>query len=369
MTTQREACRVLNSEGRRLSSRTAQNFQNKTLAKPLSSVLSPQSSEFCPQSSVLCPQSSESGFSLVEMMISITIGLMIIVALLGVLTSNARNSKSNDRTAELQINGRYALDQLKRELRHAGYRGYTNVTQDPQTATLSVTTPTGSVVECGGARFVQNLDQGIWGANDSNPFDGDCLKNGYLQGDVLVIRRLASAPAATVFPVPASAPVALTSNTFYQYSNYDTGQVFQGPAQPSFLTAADAPVAIFPIQVYVYYIGLDDNDENSPALRRIALQADGSLADEMVVSGIEQLQVQYGTGTQYLNSVDSASALEKTSAWNVVNSVRVWMLARSKKIEAGYSNTNAYAMGDIVYGPMNDGFRRQVFTSVVQLRK
>ena len=61
----------------------------------------------------------ERGFSLVEMMVSITIGLMIIAALTGVLASNSRSSKTNDRTAELQSNGRYALDHLKRELRHA----------------------------------------------------------------------------------------------------------------------------------------------------------------------------------------------------------------------------------------------------------
>ena len=311
----------------------------------------------------------QSGFSVVEMMISITIGLMIIVALLGVLTSNARNSKSNDRTSELQSNGRYALNQLKRELRHAGYRGYTNATQDLQAPTLAVSIPTGSVAECAGAGFVQNLDQGIWGANDNNPFDSNCLNNGYLQGDILVIRRLASAPAAMVFPVPASAPPALSSNTFYQYSSYETGLVFQGPVQPSFLTAADAPVAIFALQVYVYYIGVDDNDATVPALRRIALQADGSLADEMVVSGIEQFQVQYGIGTQYLNIADSASALDKNSPWNTVNSVRIWLLARNKNVETGYVNTTSYAMGDINYGPMNDGFRRQLFTSVVQLRK
>jgi len=64
----------------------------------------------------------ERGFSLVEMMISIAIGLLIVAALIGVLTSNSRSSKTNDRSTELQSNGRYALDHLKRGIRQAGYR-------------------------------------------------------------------------------------------------------------------------------------------------------------------------------------------------------------------------------------------------------
>jgi hypothetical protein len=43
------------------------------------------------------------------------------------------------------------------------------------------------------------------------------------------------------------------------------------------------------------------------------------------------------------------------------------LLARTAKVENGYSNTTSYAMGDQTY-TVNDGFRRQLFTAVVQLR-
>lgn len=304
--------------------------------------------------------STERGFSIVEMMVSITIGLMIVAALTGVLTSNSRSSKTNERTSELQSNGRYALDHLKRELRHAGYRGYTWAEPATPTGAIAVT---GGVTECGGAGsgFVQNIRQGIWGTNDNNPFSGDCLGGGYLRGDMLVVRRVANQSAT-----------ALTANTFYFRSTYSNGEVFQGTTAPATITGT--PIASFALQEYVYYIGSDDNDATVPALRRVALQSDGSLADEMVVSGIEHLQMQYGISTTDLNTrYYDANAIigDSTDAnpneWDGVNSVRIWLLARNAQAETGYANTNTYTMGDQAYA-VNDSFRRQLFTTVVQLR-
>ena len=302
-------------------------------------------------------QGPEGGFSLVEMMVSITVGLMIVAALTGVLTSNSRSSKTNERTSELQSNGRYALDHLKRELRHAGYRGYTWAEPNPPTGAIIITN------ECGGAGsgFVRNLRQGIWGANDSNPFSGDCLGGGSLRGDVLVIRRVANQPAT-----------ALTSNTLYFHSTYSNGEVFQGTVAPTGVTGT--PIASFALQEYAYYIGSDDTDATVPALRRAALQSDGSFADEMVVSGIEHLQVQYGIATTDLNtryynadSIVGASTDNNPNEWDSVNSVRIWLLARNAQAENGYANTGTYTMGDQAY-TVNDSFRRQLFTTVVQLR-
>jgi type IV pilus assembly protein PilW len=309
-----------------------------------------------------------SGFSMIEMMISITIGLMILAALTGVLASNSRSSKTNDRTSELQTNGRYALDHLKRELRHAGYRGYTWAEPNTPTTAIAVNN------ECLGAgaaadAFVQNIRQGIWGANDTNPFTANCLPAANRsRGDVLVIRRGASAPTATA---------ALVANTLYLRSSYAVGEVFQAPSIASAPVVTGPPLDDFALQEYVYYIGNDDNNATVPALRRVSLQAN-AMVDEMVVSGIEHMQVQYGrldtaSNTQYYNangiagtSTDTPTSLS-TYAWDDVNSVRIWLLVRNSRVENGYSNTNSYIMGDVTY-TVNDSFRRQMFSVVIQLR-
>lgn len=310
-----------------------------------------------------------SGFSLIEMMISITIGLMIIAALVGVLTSNSRSSKTNDRTSELQGNGRYALDHLTRELRHAGYRGYTPVAPESTSWTTPVITN-----ECGTAgSFAKNIRQRVWGGNDSNgdstdnPFSGNCISGAsapitYRQGDVLVIRRVAGTPT-----LAASA----AASTIYVRSSYSSVSMLQGSALPAGVTVGTEN---FALQVYTYYIGSDDNDTTVPALRRVAL-AGNAMVDEMVVSGIEQIQFEYGMTntdgtTQYFtaNNISGSHSATGATDWDKISSVRIWLLARNAKAEAGYSNTNTYTLSNRIYGPMADSFRRQLFTTAVQLR-
>lgn len=315
--------------------------------------------------SSLAPSRRMAGFSLIEMMISIAIGLMIIAGLVGVLTSNSGNSKVNDKTAELQANGRYALDHLRREIRMAGYRGFTWAEPATPTGGIALT----GLVECGGAGngFIQNIRQGIWGANDNNPYPTSCLNGTYLQGDVLVLRRVAGAPLAANC---ATNPTGVS--TLYLRSTYSAGMIYQGTTPPA--TIVGTPCGDFPVVEYVYYIGRDDVDNTVPALRRVALFTDGSLQDELVVTGIEQLQLQYSRATtdgnvQYYDA-DNISGLSTDlvkTEWDDVNSVRISLLARNSKIEPGYTNSQIYSLGDFVQ-VFNDGFRRQVFTAVVRLR-
>jgi len=310
----------------------------------------------------------QAGFTLIEMMISITIGLGILAGLVGVLAANSSNSRSNDRTSELMTNGRYALNSMKQELRQAGFRGYTWA----EPSTPSALTLTNECLEAGATAgsFVANIRQGIWGANNSNPFSSSCIPDAsYAGDDVLVVRRLAVIPAAT-----------LSANTVYFQSSYERGQIFQGTTAPTF-PGSPAPLASFAVQAYAYYISPFTVSETEsplvPALFRVSLQSDGSMARELVASGIEHMQVQYGRlgttvppTTQFLDTLTGTSFDAAATDWDNVNAVRIWLLARNETAEPGYANTNRYVMGDQTYdfSAAPDGFRRQLFTTVVQLR-
>jgi len=320
----------------------------------------------------------QGGFTLIEMMISITIGLAILAGLVGVLATNSSNSRTNDRTSELMTNGRYALNSMKQELREAGFRGYTWAEPSPPSPWTAPANGTGCYgVEAGASAsaFVANIRQGVWGSNNANPFAATCIPAArYVNGsDVLVVRRLAV--------VPTNA--ALEENTVYFRTIYERGQLFRStagaPVPPTFTGSTQIP-GTFEVQIYVYYISpftvAATETPLVPSLRRLAMQTDGvnagTMVDELVASGIERMQVQYGRlttapDTQYLNTLAGTSSEAAETPWDEVHSVRIWLLARNSTPEPGFANTTTYAMGDQNYTP-GDNFRRQLFTTVVQLR-
>lgn len=326
------------------------------------------------------------GYTLVELMVSIALGLLIIAALLAVYINSNSASNSNQNTSELLNNGRYAVDSLREDIRQAGFKGYSWAL--PSAPSTTLTPITNECLESGASAgaFVSNIAQGIWGANDSNPFSGgtNCLAN-YLRGDVLVIRRLASTPVTTLKP-----------DTFYYRSNYAMGEVFRGAPTTVCAAAPQSGYAApfnkvpcvtgtpsqdllnFPLIVHVYYIRSYTNSATEspliPALVRVTLQTDGSLVAEVVASGIENLQLQYGRtstdgNTRYFdaNNISGNSTATDVTEWSDVDSVRLWLLARNGKVEAGYSNTASYPMGS-ASSTASDSYRRQLFNSVVQIR-
>lgn len=326
-------------------------------------------STFAPAHGLSRRPAAAAGFTLIEMLISITIGLGILAGLVGVLATNSSNSRTNDRTSELMTNGRYALNSMKQELREAGFRAYTWAEPSTPGAMGAVA---GECLETAAAagQFITNIRQGVWGSNNANPFDATCIPTAsYSAGnDVLVVRRLGVLPA----------PV-LAANTIYFQSSYEKGQVFRGAVAPVF-TGAPNPLASFPLQTYVYYIspftGSAADSPLVPALFRVSLDSTGAMVRELVASGIERMQVQYGRlstvpDTQYVDTLAGASWSADVTArtdWEDVNSVRIFLLARNATPEPGYVNTTPYSIGSGAAFTPNDSFRRQLFTTVVQLR-
>ena len=55
------------------------------------------------------------GFSMVELMVALVVGLFLIGAMITVLMTSSSTGKSRERASDLKNNGRYALDLMKRE--------------------------------------------------------------------------------------------------------------------------------------------------------------------------------------------------------------------------------------------------------------
>ncbi len=86
----------------------------------------------------------QAGVTLIELMISLVLGLLVVLAASGMFLSSKQTSRVQSDSALLQETGRYVLETLGRELRMAGYRDYTaGVAFTAATPPLSMANDTG----------------------------------------------------------------------------------------------------------------------------------------------------------------------------------------------------------------------------------
>lgn len=294
------------------------------------------------------------GFSLVELMIALTIGLFLVGAMLAVVLSSTSTARTRDRAVDMQTNGRYAIELLKRDIQHAGFLGGTSLFYPDAPTAL----PVANVCD---ASAIGRMSLRVWGAGDANPYSATCIPDSsYARGDVLVVRRLSASSVA--------APYA--ANRIYFRSAYEGGEYFQGPTAPDFSgTNRQPPYTDYTLEETVYYISPYSNSPSEspriPGLYRVRLAPGPAMVPELVASGVENLQVQFGSfdpavGTQYHDPSAVAD-------WDAVSSVQITLLMRGTAAEPGYQNTTTYEIGDQKL-TVNDGFRRSVVSTVVQLR-
>lgn len=301
----------------------------------------------------------QTGFTLVEMMIAVTVSLFIIGALIAVVLGSASTGRTREQASDLQTNGRYALGQIKNDLLHAGYLGISSLFFPDQAISVDGIAVTGV---CNNATVGQ-LSQRVWGANDANPFSATCIPAAsYSTGDVLVIRGLD--------PTPVVAPFSATR--VYYHSAYEGGQPFRGPTPPDFSGSAKQPPYVdFVLNETVYYVSPFTTSAAEtplvPALYRTRLGNGPAMAAELVASGVENLQIRYGV-FQTNDTIRYVSADEMAAGdWDLVKSVQIWLLMRSAQPDPGYTNNTTYPMGaqNIT---VNDGFQRLLLSSVIELR-
>jgi type IV pilus assembly protein PilW len=307
------------------------------------------------------------GLSLVELMVAMVIGFLILAAMLSAYSSGSSTTAANARFVEMQTNGRYAIDFMRREIQHAGFLGitYSGLSSDASAAATDAL--------CGGSIAVTNIAQRIWGANDAKSLS--CIDDAdYARGDVLVLRRMALTQIPTAgCPVTGATNQTLSSTKAYVRTQFKQATAFVGATAP--WTTGDL-CEDYALEVDIYYVSPYTNvaGDGVPALKRLTLGAGPAFTSQVVATGIENMQIQYGVvGAGSVIFLD-ANAVAATDWPNVV-SVRLWLLARSSDPQyEGYKDTSSYAIGDLGTGSVaaytvNDNYVRQIFPLTVQLRK
>jgi len=298
----------------------------------------------------------QAGTSLVELVIAMTVVMVLVTVMLRGTAASSTHAAVNSVLAEYLTNGRYALEVIRRDLRHAA---------------MSPLIWEGAQVQVNGAVSAQHygcgagfdttvIDAGLWAANDTNPFSSTCLATGtdrqYQRGDVMVVRKLSNQPVSAF---RAKAP--------YLRVSYGAGNMFLGEQTPA---ALPSPVYDHAVLTDVYYVNAftysKDEKPLVPALYRLRLSAGGTprMTPELVASNVEHLQLRLGVddGSGNVRLVSPGAVTD----WSAVRSAQVWLLLRGTQPESGLPKAS-YSLGDVTYSP-DDSYRRTVLSTVVHLR-
>jgi type IV pilus assembly protein PilW len=279
----------------------------------------------------------------------------------------------NESVSRMQENARFALDALESDVRMAHYWGLTTRTTKILGRAAS-TEPAGIGPATCGNNWTIDLDRAIGGTN--NGYTWTCAPTiGAAQGnaDTLVVRRVSED-----FVVPAA-------NTMHlQSARYEDAQLFIGTAIPAGYVAATSQT--HRLIVNGYYISTGSSQDVAgnpvPSLRRKRLVAGPAIVDEELLSGVEDLQVQFGVDTDAVGAPNRGSInryvdpgdpiLDPTHASFVpdaeVLAVRVWIRVRAERPEIGYTDTTNYVYADQDIPAIGDQFRRMVVSKTIYLR-
>src|SRR5438876_3198357 len=235
------------------------------------------------------------GLTLVELLVAMTIGLVLIAGATQVYVDSHAAYAVNETTARLQENARYAMSVLEPDIRMSGYWGLTNradaiggIALLPTDAQSALGAPAASTC---GVNFPLLVGFPVQGTNDSYAATcaagngGNVTSAAMPNADTITVRR---ASASTVPPATASGPLRICSTR--------TSGLLVTDITGSFCQGADAQINN--LIVNLYYVDQSSSQAGVPSLRRKALNAGPGatfqVPDEELVSGVEDLQVQYG---------------------------------------------------------------------------
>jgi type IV pilus assembly protein PilW len=321
------------------------------------------------------------GFTLIELLVGLTLGVLVLFALVTLFANNSRMRREIDQASQQIENGRYALDLLRDDLHLAGYYGDVVPQQGFTALTASIPDPCATTVA--GLQIVAppalQWPVPIFGVagGDTPPTcvsTATLLEKGQKAGtDILVVRRTSSLPSTgglTGAKVYLQAAGCKTNLEQHKDFAVDVG------ANPgTFVLTKRGCVSagdIYEFQTRIYYV----SNETIPTLRLLTISGTSS-TNEPLVEGIEDMRVEYGRDSvgsdgmadefRKCLSTDAADACAAAD-WANMAAVRVHLLARNIASGVGYTDTKTYTLGTgNVVGPFNDHFKRHAYTAVVRL--
>ena len=312
------------------------------------------------------------GFTLVELMIAMTLGLVLAVGLITIFVNNRHSFNRDDVILNMQDDARQAIRELVNDLTMAGLWADLILPAliVPDTS-LIVGTDCGPVATAdwiyratipgtGQSESLSIVDNAtVASANASF----SCLGAEIVPGtDIVAIKRVAG----------GRAPLALTNDTVYLRTNGTVGLLFQEPADVPPVVPVPAPFSTWEYRPSIYYVrnfAINAGDGIPTLCRKVLDFAPlPNMVTECLAQGIEDLQMEFGMDSNGDGDPNVYLPNPTPAQMQNVVSARIYVLARSAQADIRYTNEKSYSISNApVYAP-NDNFYRRVFSIVVGLR-
>ncbi len=341
---------------------------------------------------------SPRGFTLVELMVEMAIGLIILGAVGQIFATSSGAYRLEEGLARVQENGRFAMNFVLKDIRMAGYmgcarlpagqignmvdppadpttfnpdgiRGHTYVGPGWAPALPATYFPSAGEVEAGTdviiIQHASSLGTHLTGNTTPSNANIQVLSTAQITsqiaaGDIVMVSDCKAADIFKATTVSTGTPVTIAHSNSGNSGNF-LDHAYGNEAELMKLVSR------------VYFIGTGVSTGTSastaPALFRKELVA-GVLQAQELVDGVEDMRVFYGEDTDV--TADSAANIFRpantVTDWSKVVSVRIGLLLRTPHESGGDFDTNTYDVAGATVDPTDDRRQRRVFTTSIQLR-
>lgn len=272
------------------------------------------------------PPRKEAGFTIIELMIAVTLGLLITLVVMQAYLSGLGSQQAQTDLSRVQESSRFAFDLLARSIRKAGYKN--------------------------------PVAQGV----------GFC--------DSSTVQRLVMTNDAA--SITLDKPYTILNSSDILRVRYHGEGI--GAADGTVVDCLGAPVAANARVDDVFFVAADSNNSNEPTLYCFA---GSNTTAQPLIPGIESMQLLYGDDSNSDGTIDRYVPASLVSTANNVRSITISVVARTAGGSAvdrssrtfnhfgiRYAPSNAAPSGDTgsVFTSAADGRTRQQFSTTIALR-
>ena len=324
----------------------------------------------------------QSGFTIIEVMIAMTLGLFIVAALSSVFVYRSRNHAQDERVSRVTDEIRFAMAQLTTDLEMAGYWA-----QKHNPASIDIDDNLDDRGDCGAAGTdwvfedrtpLQLLDDAT-GSTANAMFSciaaGDVMPN----TDILAIKRVdgiesrIEGTASDDFEGRSENRVYFRTNGVEAllYKAVSDGATPPGFVEPTVAPGVPTPYNEWQYEPVIYFIRnwTINNGDGLPSLCRKELRGGNppGFQTQCLASGVESLQFEFGLDPDGDDSVDYYTAAPTVAQLAQAISARVLVLAGATEEDPHYTNRKTYLLSNEGAYTPNDGYYRKLLTATVRL--